>query len=120
DGPQSLAGDAAPVRCHDPADCPPDFAGCPAYRFRRPACESDSDCSGSARCDWDHYCTAPEVANASRPVMNEDGPEIGDDERLSAAVPAALRRYRTAALSSPPRSPSTRFHDGVASDPSEP
>jgi len=38
DGPRSLPGMAPPLRCHDPADCPPDFQGCPAYAVRRPSC----------------------------------------------------------------------------------
>jgi len=90
DGPQALPGDFAPVRCHDPADCPPDFPGCPAYAFQRPACRSSEDCPSSGRCAWDGYCdAAPEAVDVSADADEED--------RLAAAVRAATRRYQTAA-----------------------
>jgi hypothetical protein len=87
DGPQALAGSTPPDRCHDPADCPPDFIGCPAYALRRPACRQDSDCRGGMRCDWDGYCSeATEVTLAEN-----------DDEELAAAVRAALKKRRQVA-----------------------
>jgi hypothetical protein len=58
DGPRGLPGEDAPARCHDPADCPPDFIGCPAYTFLRPACRSNVDCVNGGRCAWDGYCDA--------------------------------------------------------------
>jgi hypothetical protein len=57
EGPQSLPGVGA-VRCHDPADCPPDFLGCPAYALVRPPCRTSLDCREGARCAWDGYCNA--------------------------------------------------------------
>jgi hypothetical protein len=89
DGPQTLPGQWAPVRCHDPADCPPDFPGCPAYALLRPRCLSDDDCAGGRRCAWDGYCGAASEADVD--------PGGTDEERLARAVRAATRRYRTAA-----------------------
>jgi hypothetical protein len=88
-GPQSLSDERAPIRCHDPADCPPDFPGCPAYTILRPPCSSDNDCENGARCAWDGYCGAASEA--------EEVASGSDEERLAAAVRAARRRYQTAA-----------------------
>jgi len=86
-GPQSLSGTAPPNRCHDPADCPPDFIGCPAYAVRRPACYADADCRTGERCNWDGYCSeANEVAEVD-----------SDDAQLAAAVRAALHRHHEVA-----------------------
>jgi hypothetical protein len=87
DGPRALPGVLRPVRCHDPADCPPDFPGCPAYAMVRPRCDTDEACPGAARCAWDGYCDAA-PAGAPEPVT--------DEERLAAAVRKATRRYNTA------------------------
>jgi hypothetical protein len=90
DGPQSLAGEAPLLRCHDPADCPPDFPGCPAYALVRPPCESDGDCGGGS-CAWDGFCDdygAGDVTAAEDP---------DEDDQLEMAVQKALRRYRAAA-----------------------
>jgi hypothetical protein len=86
-GPQALPGMAPPNRCHDPADCPPDFLGCPAYAMRRPACHEDADCREGSRCDWDGYCSdaSPEV------------PADTDDARLAAAIRSALHTGRPVA-----------------------
>src|SRR5262245_16914308 len=98
DGPQGLPGDFKPVRCHDPADCPPDFPGCPAYAFLRPSCRSHDDCPSSGRCAWDGYCdTAPETTTESV------DPDANAEERLAAAVRAATRRYKTASIAGPLR-----------------
>jgi hypothetical protein len=93
DGPQSIPGQAPPMRCHDPADCPPDFPGCPMYAFRRPECRSDADCAEGDRCAWDGYCGAPSPTVPAGPV-DED-----DDERLAAAVRAAAKKYKKVASS---------------------
>jgi hypothetical protein len=86
DGPQSLDGLGAPARCNDPADCPPDFPGCPAYAVRRPACRSDDDCSHGGRCAWDGYCDA---ANTSSELAERG--EQTDEQLLAAAVRRAMR-----------------------------
>jgi hypothetical protein len=90
EGPQSLPGLAALMRCHDPADCPPDFPGCPAYAVRRPSCRGNEECA-SGRCEWDGYCDVPSKAIADAEPGDDD-----DDERLEAAVRAATHRSRTA------------------------
>jgi hypothetical protein len=89
DGPQALAGQRTPLRCSDPADCPPDFVGCPGYAMLRPRCHHDEDCPNSVRCAWDGYCDAP-------PEPADDGDS--EDERLAAAVKKATRRYQIAGL----------------------
>lgn len=90
DGPQGLAGEPRPLRCHDPADCPPDFPGCPAYAFLRLPCTSGLDCS-SGVCEWDGYCTASEDE-----YEDGDWALVGDEERLARAVQRARRRFKTA------------------------
>jgi hypothetical protein len=82
DGPQALSGMVTPKRCHDPADCPPDFPGCPAYAARRIACRENVDCHDGQRCEWDGYCSG------ARHVAEWEG----DDPPLAAAVQAALHR----------------------------
>lgn len=92
DGAQALAGGVIPMRCHDPADCPPDFPGCPAYAMRRRSCRADSDCGEKQRCGWDAYCESARGPNASM----LDG-ELEEDE-LEAAVRNVKNRYRKTAL----------------------
>lgn len=58
DGPTALVGEQAPLRCSDPADCPPGFPGCKEYAPRRPACRSDAECAEGDYCAWDGYCDA--------------------------------------------------------------
>jgi hypothetical protein len=82
-GPQALEGLMSPARCHDPADCPPDFPGCPAYAVRRPACRSDDDCVHGRRCAWDGYCDSADDAASTE--------ERTDAELLAAAVRRATR-----------------------------
>jgi hypothetical protein len=84
EGAQGLSGQSAPIRCVDPADCPPDFPGCPAYAVRRPACHADRECDDGSRCAWDGYCLAPEPAPDAF---------VSDDARLAAAVKRAVTRY---------------------------
>jgi len=86
EGPQSLAGQRTPLRCHDPADCPPDFPGCPAYAIARPKCRTADDCA-SGSCGWDGYCDAAE------PRIDA---EASEEELLAKAVHKATARYRTA------------------------
>ncbi|HMY18791.1 MAG TPA: hypothetical protein PKA58_20830 [Polyangium sp.] len=94
DGAQTLAGQTKPMRCHDPADCPPDFPGCPLMTIARPACTSHETCASGA-CSWDGYCA---------PMPREEGIQTiqlgSDDERLAAAVHQVTRRYQAAAARS--------------------
>lgn len=100
DGPQTLPGEEAPLRCHDPADCPPDFPGCPAYAFRRPPCESDLQCGEGGHCAWDHHCDEPAAVSdalASRLPPDAQPPtEEDEDESLDAAIRKVKKHYRTA------------------------
>jgi hypothetical protein len=92
-GPRALREGSLPLRCHDPADCPPDFPGCPGYAFSRKECRSDRDCAEGERCAWDGYC-----GQASGPIM----PTVqggSEDEQLMAAVRAVTSRYRKSAAS---------------------
>ena len=98
DGAQALPGGVIPMRCHDPADCPPDFPGCPAYAWHRRSCRTDSDCGESRRCGWDAYCESAREPNASWRTPDDDG-EIEDDE-LEAAVRNVRLRYRKTASAS--------------------
>lgn len=82
EGAQSLSGGTIPLRCHDPADCPPDFPGCPAYSLRRPSCRSRSDCPDEQNCEHDGYCSGPPPRELTREV-DESG---GDEAELEAAV----------------------------------
>jgi hypothetical protein len=87
EGPQALAGQPVPDRCFDPADCPPDFPGCPANVIVRPSCRSNADCPSGGRCGWDGYCDAA-------PVPYDE--TLDEDEQLAAAVRRATRKVRTA------------------------
>lgn len=86
-GPRALREGAIPLRCHDPADCPPDFPGCPAYAFNRKECHSDRDCEKD-HCGWDGYCGDPTGPVA--PTV-EGGT---DQDQLMAAVRAITNHYR--------------------------
>jgi hypothetical protein len=87
EGPQSLPGMGA-VRCHDPADCPPDFLGCPAYALVRPPCRSSFDCRDGARCAWDGYC------NAAPGQSWRFHDEVSDEELLDVAIRRVTHRER--------------------------
>jgi hypothetical protein len=83
-GAQGLPGDDVPVRCHDPADCPPDFPGCPPYAVQRASCRSYRDCAEGQLCDWDGYCQAG---------ASESGGDEHEEEELEAAVRSVRKRY---------------------------
>jgi hypothetical protein len=88
-GPRGLAGEEPPMRCHDVADCPPDFPGCPAYAWVRPRCESSSDCDNGERCAWDGYCTSTQPPSAVT---------FSDDELLARAIHKAVPRANVASI----------------------
>lgn len=92
-GAQSLSGDRAPLRCHDPSDCPPDFPGCPYYAMKRHACHSDHDCAeaGQDRCSWDGYCVAPPDADVI--VGTPPSMDASDEEQLEAALRIVKKRF---------------------------
>jgi hypothetical protein len=93
-GPQSLSDEFKPIRCHDPADCPPDFPGCPLMTIARPACVSHRECTSGA-CEWDGYCAPMPKENGIQTI------QLGsDDERLASAVRDVTRRYQAAATRS--------------------
>jgi len=94
-GARSLPRGSVPLRCHDPADCPPDFPGCPAYAFSRRACRTARDCNDGDRCAWDGYCGPPYATELTKSV---DGTE---EEQLAAAVRAIRDRYRKSSSTSP-------------------
>jgi hypothetical protein len=90
EGPQALPGGIIPMRCHDPADCPPDFPGCPEYAVRRRACRTDEQCKEGEHCAWDGYCGSPSAEI-------ESGPGESDDEQLETAVRSLKSRYKRTA-----------------------
>lgn len=89
DGPTSLEGQLPPLRCHDPADCPPDFPGCPPYALVRPPCHWDSDCTGGDHCAWDGYCGP--ASSDEEPIM-----VVSIEERLARAINRVKERYKAA------------------------
>ncbi len=93
DGPQSLPGGTIPMRCHDPADCPPDFPGCPAYAVRRRACRTDAQCDDDQHCAWDGHCGSPSAEIDATPGET-------DDEQIEAAVRSLKQRYKRTAKAS--------------------
>ena len=93
-GAQSLPGEIKPMRCHDPADCPPDFPGCPSMTIARPACTSHVQCA-TGTCQWDGYCAPMPPPDPIQTI------QLGsDDERLAMAVRDVTRRYQAAATRS--------------------
>jgi hypothetical protein len=65
-GPSALAGEASPLRCDDPADCPPNFPGCRPLVPRRAPCSTNDDCGEGDYCAWDGYCDAVVPVMAAR------------------------------------------------------
>jgi len=96
-GAQSIPGGSIPLRCHDPADCPPDFPGCPAYSMKRKACHSDEEC-GEKRCAWDGYC-----GSASLEIAQSG--QDSEEEQLETAVRWVKQKYGKTASASGTRRP---------------
>jgi len=92
-GARGLPSDGTiPMRCHDPADCPPDFPGCPSYSFTRQACRTDRDCKKeNDHCAWDGYCGSPSGQVAT--ITGPDGEDVSEEGQLAAAVRAVRNRY---------------------------
>jgi hypothetical protein len=87
EGPETLEGLVAELPCHDPADCPPDVSGCPAYAFKRSSCSIDRDCGPGGHCAWDGYCG--EIRDFTGDTVAQ-GPS--DEELLADAVRRATGR----------------------------
>jgi hypothetical protein len=81
EGPQTLDGLVAELPCHDPADCPPDVIGCPAYSFKRSSCSTDRECGPGGHCAWDGYC-----GEISDFTGDTTGFDPTDEQLLAAAV----------------------------------
>ncbi|MEQ9319492.1 MAG: hypothetical protein RIF41_10060 [Polyangiaceae bacterium] len=88
EGAHGLPGDPIPGRCHDVADCPPDFPGCPAYAVHRPRCVDHDGCA-SGVCEWDGYCRQVEPDEEAFGIWDED-------EQLARTLEQVKARYRTA------------------------
>jgi hypothetical protein len=91
DGASALPGETAPHRCHDPADCPPDFPGCPAYAMKRASCRVDRDCRDNQRCAWDHYCETTITTD------DDADPNLSDEQLLARAIASAKLKYKAIA-----------------------
>ena len=91
EGPQGLPDHAPPVTCFDPADCPADLPGCPAYAAVRPTCGADAECA-TGRCAWDGYCEAVDERGASDPEDLEAAVRRATRGARSAKVAAAINR----------------------------
>lgn len=65
-GPATIEGAPPLWRCTDPADCPPDFPGCPYQPWRRPPCGNDGSCAEGWYCQWDGYCDPSEPALSAK------------------------------------------------------
>lgn len=88
EGAHGLPGEPIPGQCHDVADCPPDFPGCPAYAVHRPRCHDHDGCD-SGVCEWDGYCREAEPSEEAFGIWDED-------EQLARALEQVKARYRTA------------------------
>lgn len=95
-GAQGLDGEAPPGRCHDVADCPPDFPGCPAYALLRPPCSTSDDCRAGSACEWDGYCSAD-----PRGYEGDEWDVFEDDVALARAIRRAKRQLQNAKVSRP-------------------
>lgn len=100
DGAQSLPGGEIPMRCHDVADCPPDFPGCPAYEMRRRVCRTQRDCTDDQRCGWDGYCESGATFDGAA-ASGLDGEEQSEEQDLEAAVRSVRQRIRKTASAAP-------------------
>jgi hypothetical protein len=80
EGAQSIEGERKPLRCHDVADCPPAFPGCPAYHMKRNACTSSTQCV----CAWDGYCGSPSSTDTDPTAV----------ENLDVAIRSVRKRFQ--------------------------
>ena len=90
--PPAFAGEAAPARCADSAECPPDFPGCGGGKTRGDIdwggkCENSTECKSGLLCESGVCETAPscETGNdCSTGVCTEGKCDVGDDVASSA------------------------------------
>jgi hypothetical protein len=90
--PPAYAGEAAPERCADSAECPPDFPGCGGGKTRGDVdwggpCENSTQCKSGLLCEGGVCETAPSCetdADCSTGKCTEGKCDVGDDVAVSA------------------------------------
>ena len=89
--PPAYAGEAAPERCADSAECPPDFPGCGGGPTRGDVdwggpCENSTQCKSGLLCEGGVCETAPSCetdADCSTGQCTEGKCDVGDDVAVS-------------------------------------
>jgi hypothetical protein len=90
--PPAYPGEAAPERCADSAECPPDFPGCGGGKTRGDVdwggpCENSTQCKTGLLCEGGVCETAPSCENnadCSTGVCTDGKCDVGDDVATSA------------------------------------
>lgn len=91
--PPAYAGEAAPARCADSAECPPDFPGCGGGGAKRGdtdwggKCENSTECKAGLLCEGGVCETAPSCetnADCTTGVCTAGKCDVGDDVASSA------------------------------------
>jgi hypothetical protein len=90
--PPAFAGETAPARCADSAECPPDFPGCGTQSTRGDVdwggkCENSTECKSGLLCEGGVCETAPSCdtdADCSTGKCTEGKCDVGDDVASSA------------------------------------
>jgi hypothetical protein len=90
--PPAYPGEAAPERCADSAECPPDFPGCGGGKTRGDVdwggpCENSTQCKSGLLCEGGVCETAPSCENnadCSTGVCTDGKCDVGDDVATSA------------------------------------
>ena len=90
--PPAYPGEAAPARCADAAECPPDFPGCGTSSTRGNAdwggkCENSTECKQGLLCEGGVCETAPSCdtdADCTTGKCTEGKCDVGDDVASSA------------------------------------
>jgi hypothetical protein len=90
--PPAYAGEAAPERCADSSECPPDFPGCGGGKSRGDVdwggpCENSTQCKSGLLCEGGVCETAPSCetdADCSTGRCTDGKCDVGDDVAVSA------------------------------------
>jgi len=91
--PPAFAGEAAPARCADSSECPPDFPGCGGGGAKRGdtdwggKCENSTECKSGLLCEGGVCETAPSCetnADCTTGVCTAGKCDVGDDVASSA------------------------------------